>query len=55
MWRAMNCAQAKAALFDDGVPANLRPFIDALLSGDGEGYSNTAPAICPEDADDRPD
>jgi len=49
----MNCAQTIATLGEDDVPPNLRPFIDALLNGDGEGYSNTEPASSPKDGDER--
>ena len=43
----MNRAQANAVISDDDVPPSLRSFIDVLLNGDCEGYSNIVPPIYP--------
>jgi hypothetical protein len=48
----MNCAKTIPTPGEDDVPPNLQPFIDVLLNGDGEQYSNQ-PARCPKDADER--
>lgn len=45
----MRGAPAKTMLCDDGIPPNLRPFIDVLLNGDREGYSNSSPPTYPKD------
>lgn len=47
----MSGCLAKTTIHDDDVPPDLRPFIDILLNGDREAYSNSNPTICPKDLD----
>jgi hypothetical protein len=49
----MKRADVSTTVSDADVPPNLRPFIDVLLKGDREGYSNTKPAICSKDVDEH--
>jgi hypothetical protein len=49
----MKGVPAKTTLSDDGIPSDLRPFIEVLLIGTREDYAENTPPACPPDLTER--